>query len=165
MNRTETYSGSRQKENEKSSSGVKDADTWIGNSLATILAGLGVAAGVIGLLVAFGYLNDNATNPFEDGMVWMIAGIILTLAGNVFRREHHIVEPNTARSLSSQPLQGGAETRGYSTRTIDDDVRMGRSDLSSGTGGSQHGDIGGIDTSSTSHSDHTHDVDDESGRR
>lgn len=165
MNRTETYSGSRQKEDEKSSSRVKDVDTWIGNSLATILAGLGVAAGVIGLLVAFGYLNDNATNPFEDGMVWMIGGIILTLAGNVFRREHHIVDPQTPRSVSAQPLQGGAETRGYSTRTIDDDVRMGQGDLSSGTGGSQQGDLGGIDTSSTSHVDHNHDVDDQTGRR
>ncbi len=75
----------------RASTGVKDAETWIANSLATLLAALAITAGVIGLLVAFGYINgDNSVNHFQDGMVWLVSGIVLGLSANVFRREHHI---------------------------------------------------------------------------
>jgi hypothetical protein len=115
---------------------AKDLDTWLGNSLATILAGLAVAAGVIGLLVAFGYINDDAATPFEDGLVWMIGGIILAISANVFRREHHVVDADFRDYR--QPLAGGSEGVGYDTSraserheleprsgsgTLDDDAR------------------------------------------
>jgi hypothetical protein len=90
---------------------MKDLDTWAGNSLATILAGLAIAAGVIGLLVAFGQINEDATNSFQDGMVWMVAGLILGITANVFRREHHVVDADL--SGLRQPLSGGSEQRGY----------------------------------------------------
>jgi hypothetical protein len=91
---------------------VKDIDTWAGNSLAVILAGLAVAAGVIGMLVAFGQINDDAERPFEDGMIWMVGGIILAIAANVFRREHHVVDANLSAPMN-RPLEGGSMGRGY----------------------------------------------------
>jgi hypothetical protein len=76
---------------------ASDIETWLGNSLATILAGVGIAGGVIGWFVAMGYITHAASlSDFEGGMVWMVGGIILTVAANVFRREHHIVEPRDA---------------------------------------------------------------------
>jgi len=93
---------------------AKDIDTWAGNGLATILAGLAIAAGVVGLLVAFGQINEDATNPFQDGLVWMISGVILGITANVFRREHHVVDPSDV-SMARQPLQGGSEGRSYSS--------------------------------------------------
>jgi hypothetical protein len=101
---------------------ARDIDTWAGNGLATILAGLAVAAGVIGLLVAFGQINEDATNSFQDGLVWMISGIILGITANVFRREHHVVDPSDV--AMRQPLQGGSEGRGYSS-SFDDETHTG----------------------------------------
>jgi hypothetical protein len=71
---------------------ARDWETWLGNSLATILAGLAVAAGVIGMLMAFGYINEDSTNAFQDGMIWMVGGLIMAICANVFRREHHVVD-------------------------------------------------------------------------
>jgi hypothetical protein len=91
---------------------VKDIDTWAGNGFAIILAGLAVAAGVIGMLVAFGQINDDAERPFEDGLIWMAGGIILAIAANVFRREHHVVDANFSGAMG-RPLEGGSMGRGY----------------------------------------------------
>ncbi len=72
---------------------ISDVETWLANSLATLLAGAAIAAGVIGLLVAFGYVNGaNSINHFNDGMIWLVMGLVLGLGANVFRREHHVVE-------------------------------------------------------------------------
>ena len=80
-----------------------DVEAWIANSLATILAGIAVAAGVIGLFVAFGYFSSS-TNHFDDGMVWMVGGLILGLCANVFRREHHVTDnSDLIETLSYQP--------------------------------------------------------------
>jgi hypothetical protein len=121
MNRTETYSGSAGKDRSRM---ARDIDTWAGNGLATILAGLAIAAGVIGLLVAFGQINEDATNPFQDGMIWLISGVILGITANVFRREHHVVDPSSYSVR--QPLQGGSEGRGYSAG-FDDEPHTGTS--------------------------------------
>ena len=91
MNRTETY-----RETHRPNM-MKDIDTWLGNSLALILACLAVAAGVIGMLVAFEYINENNTNPFEDGMIWLVGGVILAISANAFRREHHIADLDDRR--------------------------------------------------------------------
>jgi hypothetical protein len=88
MQRTGTY-GRRTVNRARS---AQDVETWLGNSLAFILAALAVGAGVIGMLLAFGYINENAANPFQDGMVWLIGGVILAICANAFRREHHIVD-------------------------------------------------------------------------
>jgi hypothetical protein len=82
---------------------AKDLETWLGNSLATILAGLAVAAGVVGMLMAFGYINEDSTNPFQDGMVWMVGGLILAISANVFRREHHVVDYDETRRFDDRP--------------------------------------------------------------
>ena len=98
MNRTENY-----RETRKNTSMVKDAETWVANGLATILSALAIVAGVIGLLVAFGYLNgDNSVNHFDDGMVWLVSGLILGICGNVFRREHHVVDADDYRNTNTR---------------------------------------------------------------
>lgn len=135
MNRTETYSGYREGQKDRSRA-LKDADAWVGNSLATILGGLAVASGILGLLVAFGYINDDATNSFQDGMVWLISGVILAIAGNVFRREHHVVDTDMTRSVDTRPLAGGSEGRMYDRSSSFDDVEHDDPGLtSSGTEG------------------------------
>jgi hypothetical protein len=73
------------------SSMMTDAETWLGNALATILAGAGIACGVIGLLVAFEYISTSVNTAFQDGMVWMVGGLVLAISATVFRREHHII--------------------------------------------------------------------------
>jgi hypothetical protein len=70
---------------------LTDAETWLGNALATILAGAGIACGVVGLMVAFEYISTSVNDAFQNGMVWMVGGLILAISANVFRREHHIV--------------------------------------------------------------------------
>ncbi|MEX0749200.1 MAG: hypothetical protein WD359_00190 [Dehalococcoidia bacterium] len=119
MNRTEAYSGSVRKDRSRT---AKDVDTWLGNGLATILSGLAIAAGVIGLLVAFGQINEDATNSFQDGIVWLLGGVILGITANVFRREHHVVDPDL--TALRQPLQGGSEGRGYDS-SFDAEPRTG----------------------------------------
>jgi hypothetical protein len=86
MQQSETY------RTQKSTSMVSDVETWLGNGLAVILAGLGVGSGVIGLLVAFDYIGTTVNDPFENGIVWMVGGLILAISATVFRREHHIVD-------------------------------------------------------------------------
>jgi len=72
---------------------MEEMERWVGNSLATLLTGAAIAAGLIGLLLAFGYINDEgSTNHFQDGLIWLTLGLILALTGHVFRREHHIPE-------------------------------------------------------------------------
>jgi len=98
---------------------AKDVETWLANSLATLLAAAAIVLGVVGLLVAFGYINgDNSTNHFQDGMVWLVLGLICGIAGNIFRREHHVVDPNagtfgTSNTLfrsSDEPARAGSRT-------------------------------------------------------
>ena len=81
---------------------IADVETWLGNALAVILTGLGIASGCIGMLVAFGYIDTTVNDPFENGIVWLLGGVILTIGGTVFRREHHIVEDST-RVLTRRP--------------------------------------------------------------
>jgi len=76
---------------------MEDIERWVGNSLATLLAVSAIGAGVIGFLLAFGYINDNATNPFQDGVIWLSLGLILGLAAHVFRREHNVVDDKSLR--------------------------------------------------------------------
>jgi hypothetical protein len=137
MNRTETYASTGEQHKDRGRT-VKDLDTWAGNSLATILAGLAVAAGVIGMLVAFGQIREDNTNPFEDGLIWMIGGVILAISANVFRREHHVVDANM--SMAERPLQGGSMGRGYDRPGFEEEPRgragssSVRDDVRSGTG-------------------------------
>ena len=86
MSRSATYETKRHRTN------MQDVETWLGNSLAVILAGLAVVSGVIGMFVAFGYTDVAQANEFDYGIIWMIGGLILGLCANVFRREHHIHE-------------------------------------------------------------------------
>ena len=87
MQRTSTYRGPGTHTRSRA-----DATTWAGNGLALILAGVSIAAGVVGMLIAFGEVGDTIT-PFEDGMTWLIGGLVLAIVANFFRREHHIVDP------------------------------------------------------------------------
>jgi uncharacterized protein YrrD len=72
-----------------------DSITWLGNGLAVLLSVLAIAAGVVGVLVAFDVIG-NAEEPFEDGMAWLLGGVVLSLAANVFRREHHLASSRRA---------------------------------------------------------------------
>ena len=80
---------------QKRSTFASDVETWLGNMLATLLAAGGVACGVIGMFVAFEYIDTSVNTPFDNGIVWLVSGLILGITANVFRREHHIVEPKT----------------------------------------------------------------------
>lgn len=72
---------------------MQELERWVGNSLATLLAASSIVLGVIGLLLAFGYINDeNSVNHFNDGLVWLTLALILGLTANIFRREHPIVD-------------------------------------------------------------------------
>ena len=75
---------------------ARDLETWFSNSVATIVAVAAVAAGVIGMLVAFGYISTTQNTPFENGIVWMAGGLILAISATVFRREHHVVDPGSS---------------------------------------------------------------------
>jgi hypothetical protein len=81
---------------------MKDFDAWLGNSLALILSGLAIACGVIGMLVAFTYINEGNVNPFEDGIVWLVSGLILAISANAFRREHHVIDPDERRDVTTR---------------------------------------------------------------
>jgi hypothetical protein len=72
-----------------------DMMTWAGNTLATVGAAVGVGAGAIGLLMAFGYINEGSVKPFSDGMTWLLGGLVVAIVANVFRREHHIVDEHS----------------------------------------------------------------------
>lgn len=76
-------------------SDTKDVETWLANSLATLLAAAAIALGVVGLLVAFGYINGDSTNHFQDGMTWLVLGLISGIAANAFRRERRGVDSHT----------------------------------------------------------------------
>jgi hypothetical protein len=94
MNRTGSYREDvgREVSQKDRSSTMGDIEAWVGNSLALILVGLAIAAGVIGMLVAFEYINDGAANPFQDGMIWLVSALVLAICANAFRREHHITD-------------------------------------------------------------------------
>ena len=119
MSRAGTYGDMRH----RAGTTAKDVETWLANTLATLLAGVGVAAGVIGFLVAFGYLDKpNSLTDFDAGIVWMFGGLILAIAANVFRREHHMVdprdvEPNTYRETLRPEPMGDSEVPRTETRT------------------------------------------------
>ena len=91
MSRAQSYSSDVR----RSTGGMaKDVETWLANSLATILAGAGIAGGVIGWFVAMGYVDHaNSLTDFDGAMTWMVGGLIVGIAANVFRREHHLVDP------------------------------------------------------------------------
>src|SRR5437868_13846247 len=81
---------------------AKDVETWLANSLATILAGAGIAGAVIGWFVAMGYVDHASTlSDFDGGMIWMEGGVIFAIAANVLRREHHVVDPKDVASAGS----------------------------------------------------------------
>ena len=93
MQRTQTYP------TKGDSRSATDAETAVGNLLAIVLAGLGVASGVIGLLVAFGYIDTTVNTPFENGITWMVGGVILAISATIFRREHRIVDDASGRPI------------------------------------------------------------------
>lgn len=74
---------------------AKDIETMLGNSFATLVAiGAGVLA-VLGLLVGFNVIGTD--NPVDYGMLWLASAITTGLCANVFRREHHIIDPDEVR--------------------------------------------------------------------
>ena len=77
---------------------MEEAERWIGTTLASLMAIAAIAAGAIGMLLAFGIINDDgSTAHFEDGLIWLTLGLILGISANVFRREHSIADVNSAR--------------------------------------------------------------------
>ena len=110
MSRAQSYSSDVR----RSTGGMaKDVETWLANSLATILAGAGIAGGVIGWFVAMGYVDHaNSLTDFDGGMIWMAGGLILAIAANVFRREHHVVDPKEVASTGGYGSETGHRTSG-----------------------------------------------------
>jgi hypothetical protein len=72
---------------------MQEAERWAGNGLALLTAAAAIVAGLIGMGVAFGIINeDGSTAHFEDGVIWLSLGLILGISANVFRREHSIAD-------------------------------------------------------------------------
>lgn len=69
---------------------AKDADVILGNGIASVMVAGAIALAVIGLLVGFDIIAND--NPIENGMLWLLSGVIVGLCANVFRREHHVVD-------------------------------------------------------------------------
>jgi hypothetical protein len=103
MHRTQTYGG-RTRDRSRM---AKDAETVLGNSLATMIAAGAGALAVIGLLVGFNIMETD--NPFNNGLLWLAAAIATALCANVFRREHHIIDEDEVKA-------GMSPDRGYTDR-------------------------------------------------
>lgn len=79
---------------------AKDADVILGNGIAAVMVAGAIALAVIGLLVGFDIISNE--NPFENAALWLGSGVIVGLCANVFRREHHVVDPDeTASTVTS----------------------------------------------------------------
>lgn len=92
MNRTESQGGTRTPERMRV---AKDAETMLGNGIAGLMAIGAIVLLVIGLLVGFGIVNTD--DPFNNGILWLVAGLIVAINANAFRREHHIIDPDEVR--------------------------------------------------------------------
>jgi len=83
----------------------------VGNGMAVMTAIGAGALGVIGLLVGFD--NIGTDNPFNNGVLWLVAGIVTAICANVFRREHHVFDESELRTTTTrtsyEPRAGGAE--------------------------------------------------------
>lgn len=86
MQRTVDHRTTRHKESRA------DLATWGGNLFAMIGAAASIGAGAIGMLIAFGYINEDSTAPFNDGMSWLLAGVVVGIVANILRREHHVLD-------------------------------------------------------------------------
>jgi uncharacterized protein YrrD len=96
-----------------------DVVSWLGNGLAALLSLFAIAAGVIGMLVAFGVIGDSGS-PFEDGIAWLIAGVVLSLAANVFRREHRLISgAGATRAVGGERAVVGDRARAEDGRARD----------------------------------------------
>ena len=104
MNRSQTYGG---RDMDKARA-AKDAETMVGNGIATALAVTAGALAVIGLLVGFDIINNE--NPFENGLLWLASAITAAIGANVFRREHHILDEDEVRRTETRPMSGGSES-------------------------------------------------------
>jgi len=102
-----------------------DAATWAANALAALLTALAIAAGVVGLLVAFGRIGDTS-EPFNDGLVWMTGAVLLAVAANIFRREHNLQNTvaSRARASATQAPAASRSASGERERDVDDIVGM-----------------------------------------
>ncbi len=83
---------------------AQDAETVLGNSIAGLMAAGAVVLAVLGLLVGFGVVNTDL--PFENSLLWLAAAVIVAMNANVFRREHHITDPDamTDDTRDTQPM-------------------------------------------------------------
>jgi uncharacterized protein YrrD len=100
-----------------------DVVSWLGNGLAALLSVFAIAAGVIGMLVAFGVIGDSGS-PFEDGMACLIAGVVLSLAANVFRREHRLISGASApRGVGGERAVVGDRARAEDGRAHPRDIK------------------------------------------
>ena len=92
MNRSETYGGRADTSRGRT---AKDAETMIGNGIATTLAITAGVLAVIALLVGFDVIDTN--DAFNNGMLWMGSAITAAIGANAFRREHHILDDYDVR--------------------------------------------------------------------
>lgn len=84
---------------------AKDAETVLGNSIATILAVTAGALAILGLLVGFDVIDTE--NPFNNGFLWLAAGVVAGLCSNSFRREHHIVDEDDVFNRVDRDIRPG----------------------------------------------------------
>ena len=102
---------------------LANAAAWAANALAALLTALAIAAGVVGVLVAFGRIGDSS-EPFNDGLVWMTGAVVLAVAANIFRREHSLARAAERAPAATFERASGRSRSGERERAVDDIAGM-----------------------------------------
>ena len=110
MNRGETYGG----QNMDKARAAKDAETMVGNGIATLLALTAGGLAALGLLVGFDVIDTD--NPFNNGLLWLASSLTAAIGANAFRREHHIIDEDEVRRAEMRPLSGGGTEQDVGAR-------------------------------------------------
>jgi hypothetical protein len=105
-------------------------DRMAGNFLVLVLAGMAIAAGVIGMLVAFDIIGTTG-DQFNNGILWLAGGLILAISANAFRREVTVpyVGSGGGRTRSRTTTEYQSGTRGTYTEGstgVTDEPKPGR---------------------------------------
>lgn len=104
-------------------------DRMAGNFLVLVLAGMAIAAGVIGMLVAFDIIGTTG-DQFNNGILWLAGGLILAISANAFRREVTVPYVGSSgggtRGRTSESQAGTRGTYTEGSTGVTDEPRTGR---------------------------------------
>ena len=102
MNRSGSYSydaGERRRYQERGGQDYNRkaviTEVWAMNMIAIGLALAALALFVVGMIVGTGVTSNtnSAVIQAQQGAVWLLGAISLAITAAIFRREHHVVDP------------------------------------------------------------------------